>query len=226
MIDADPQSSLTFYLGHEVQDTQPSLLEVLQKQVSVKDGIYDLQYSNLWIIPADDALDKVQAFLSQSGVMGATLLRRRLKEVANLFEVCIIDAPPQRSHICVTAIGAADGLLIPAEASSKGVNSLLRTLELVSELQEEEAFRGITLGVIPFRDRWIGGTQAKRSKRSIEAMKKTEVVVLPSILESERFKQAIDQGATLSELGQSELEYPFEKVIELMRQQWQTQLTG
>lgn len=218
MVDADPQSSLTFYLGHEVEDTQPTLLEVLQKEVVVKDGIYALQYKNLWAIPADDALDRVQAYLSQSGVMGATLLKRRLKEVKSLFDVCIVDSPPQRSHICVTAMCAADVLIIPAEASSKGVNSLLRTMELVSELEEEEAFTGETLGFIPFRDRWIGKTQANRSKRSIEAMSKTELSVLPSILESERYKQAVDQGVMLSEMGHSDLEYPFEKIIELIGQ--------
>lgn len=31
MIDADPQANLTFYLGHEVQQNQPTLLEVLKK---------------------------------------------------------------------------------------------------------------------------------------------------------------------------------------------------
>lgn len=32
MVDADPQSNLTFYLGHEVEENQPTLLEVLKNR--------------------------------------------------------------------------------------------------------------------------------------------------------------------------------------------------
>ena len=84
---------------------------------------------NLWLIPADDALDKAQEFLSGSG-MSAVLLGKRIKTVDELFQYCIIDAPPQRSQLSLTTIGAADYVIVPAEASPKGVNSLLQTLEL------------------------------------------------------------------------------------------------
>lgn len=214
MIDADPQSSLTFYLGHEVQPNQPTLLEVLKKQVRVEDGIYEAG-ENFWLIPSDEALDNAQDFLSGSG-MGAVVLGKRLKEVADLFSVCIIDAPPQRSQICLTTIGAANLVLIPAEASSKGLNSLIRTLELVKELQEMDAFTGSVLGILPFRDRWTGRTQAHQSRKSIEGMREVagDIPILPSILESEQYKKAIDQGKTLPEVGYTQLEYPFQQIIE------------
>jgi chromosome partitioning protein len=214
MIDADPQASLTFYLGHEVQPNQPTLLEVLKKQVRVEDGIYEAG-ENLWLIPSDEALDNAQDFLSGSG-MGAVVLGKRLKEVADLFSVCIIDAPPQRSQICLTTIGAANHILIPAEASSKGLNSLIRTLELVKELQEMDAFTGSVLGILPFRDRWTGRTQAHQSRKSIEGMREVAggIPILPSILESEQYKKAIDQGKTLAAMGYTQLEYPFQQIVE------------
>lgn len=216
MIDADPQSSLTFYLGHEVQPNQPTLLEVLKKLVPVEDGIYEVQ-ENLWLIPSDDALDNAQDYLSSSG-MGAIVLGKRLKEVADLFQFCLIDAPPQRSQICLTTVGAADYVLIPAEASSKGVNSLIRTLDLIQELKDMDAFEGSILGVLPFRDRWTGRTQANQSKKSIETMREIagKMVILPSILESEQFKKAIDQGKLLKDLGYPNLEHPFQQIIQLL----------
>ncbi|HAG83023.1 MAG TPA: hypothetical protein DCL61_18140, partial [Cyanobacteria bacterium UBA12227] len=58
----------------------------------------------------------------------------------DLFDVCIIDSPPQRTQICLTTVVAADELLIPAEASSKGLHSLVRTLQLVDELRAVDAF--------------------------------------------------------------------------------------
>lgn len=53
VIDADPQANLTFYLGQEVEENEPSLLEVLTGQVSTEDGIYPTRYPNLFVIPAD-----------------------------------------------------------------------------------------------------------------------------------------------------------------------------
>jgi chromosome partitioning protein len=216
MVDADPQASLTFYLGQEVQPHQPTLLEVLKKEVSIEDGIYEIT-PHLWLIPADDALDKAQEFLAGSG-MSALVLGKRLQAVSGLFQFCIIDAPPQRSQLALTTIGAADHLVITAEASSKGVNSLLRTLELAYELRDIDAFTGVVLGVLPFRDRWFGKTQAKQSLKSIQAMQEIagEIPVLPSILESEQFKKAIDQNKLPSELDYSKLEYPFEEIIKLL----------
>ena len=47
-------------------------------------------------------------------------LRNRLKEVRDLFDICIIDSLPQKSQICLTAMVTADELVLLVEASSKG----------------------------------------------------------------------------------------------------------
>ncbi|MBD2105074.1 AAA family ATPase [Leptolyngbya sp. FACHB-261] len=217
MIDADPQANLTFYLGHEATANSPTLFEVLTRQVAAQDSIYPSRYERLSLIPADDGLNKAQEHLSTSG-MGAVVLKRRLEPIAAAFDYCIIDSPPQRSQICMTVVGASNLLLVPAEASTKGVNSLLRSLELIEELRDVNAFMGTVLGVIPFRDKWIGLNQARDSREAIEAMRQIvgDTQVLPSILESERYKQAIRQGQLLSELGAADLETPFRKILTLL----------
>ena len=37
-VDADPQANLTFYLGHEVLADDPTLFEVLTREVQIEDG--------------------------------------------------------------------------------------------------------------------------------------------------------------------------------------------
>jgi chromosome partitioning protein len=215
MIDADPQHNLTTYLGVELQPNQPTLLECLKKSVPVEEGIYPIEGNeNLFLIPADDQLDTVQDYLSSSGV-GATLLSRRLEPISNAFKVCIIDSPPQRSQICLSVIGAADLLIIPAEASVKGYGSLVRTLDLLHTLQDVRATNAKVLGVLPFRDRWIGFNQTSESRLAVEGMR-DEVgaeLILPSIRESERYKQAINQRQSLVDMGYSDLEHPFEILV-------------
>ena len=216
LIDADPQHNLTTYMDLELQANQPTLLEFLKKSVSAEDSIYpSAGNDNLFLIPADDQLDTVQDYLSNSGV-GATLLKRRLEPVAEAFKVCIIDAPPQRSQICLTVLGAADALIIPAEASVKGYGSLVRTLDLLRNLQDVGATEAQVMGILPFRDRWIGNAQTQESRAAVTGMCEEvgEELILPSIRESERYKQAINRRSTLSDMGYIELEYPFEVLIE------------
>lgn len=216
-IDCDPQANLTFYLNHEVSPSQPSLLEVLTGQVKTEEGIYPTSYDNLFLIPADRGLFKVSDYLSSSGT-GAFILKLRLKAVQDLFDYVLIDVQPSRSQICLSAVGASDFILIPAEAGTKGVNSLIDTLDFLQEQANLMAFTGKVLGVIPFRDRWVGRTQTLESKENIEAMKQFagDIPILPSILESEQFKRAIRQGKLLSEIGQKDLQYPFEQIIEAL----------
>jgi chromosome partitioning protein len=214
-VDADPQANLTFYLGHEVQLDEPSLFEVLTKQVEVEDGVYSTQYDNLFVMPADRSLFKVSDFLSSSGA-GAFILKQRLRKISDMFDVVLIDVQPSRSQLCLSAVGASDHVLIPVEANVKGVNSLVDTLDFLNEQAELEAFTGSVLGIIPFRDRWVGNTQTLEGRQNIAAMKEFagQAPILASIRESEKFKNAIRQGKLLSDLGQPDLQYPFEQIVE------------
>lgn len=216
-IDADPQANLTFYLGHEVQPDEPSLFEVLTKQVDVEDGIYETQYSNLFVIPADRSLFKVSDFLSSSGA-GAFILKQRLRKIQDLFDYVLIDVQPSRAQICLSAVGASNAVIIPVEANVKGVNSLVDTLDFLSEQGDLEAFTGRVIGIVPFRDRWVGNTQTLEGRQNIEAMKEfaEDIPVLASIRESEKFKNATRQGKLLSDIGYPDLQYPFEQIVEAL----------
>ncbi len=218
LVDADPQSSLTTFVGHKVKKNQPTLLEVLKGVVNVTDGIYATEFSNLFLIPSDGGLDSVQDFLSGSGC-GAYILQQQLEPIAKTFKFCIIDSPPQRSQLCLTTIGASDALILPMEATTKGYSSLLRTMELLEILKKTKVFRGEILGVIPFRDKWVGQYRTKQSQRTINAMAELvgAEIMLPTIRESEQFKSAINQKLTLNELGYKDLEYPFEILINKIR---------
>ena len=217
VVDADPQANLTFYLNHEVQSDDPSLFEVLTREVTIEDGIYETQYENLFIVPADTGLFKVSDRLSSSGA-GAFALRRCLKDVADIFDFVLIDVQPSRSQISLTAAGASNHVLIPVEANVKGVNSLVETLAFLDEQADIEAFNGQVLGIVPFRDRWVGNTQTKESRENVAAMKEFagDVPVLASIRESEKYKNAIRTGQLLSDIGQPDLQYPFEQITEAL----------
>lgn len=218
VVDADPQANLTFYLNHELQPDEPSLFEVLTREVQMEDGIYETSYKNLFVVPADTGLFKVSDRLSSSGA-GAFALKRCLKSVSDMFDYALIDVQPSRSQISLTAAGASNYVLIPVEANVKGVNSLVETLAFLDEQADIEAFSGKVLGIVPFRDRWVGNTQTLDSRQNIEAMKEFagDVPVLASIRESEKYKNAIRNGKLLTDIGQPDLQYPFDQITEALK---------
>lgn len=214
MIDCDPQHSLTFFAGCEIEDTDPTLLEVLKGVVPPDEAIYDVD--GLLIIPADHGLEAARPWLMQSG-MSATVLNTRLRKLAKgTADLCIIDSPPQRTDLSTTALGAADKLIIPAECNPKGLNSVLSTLDAIAQLSDLGAFTGEILGILPFRDQWVGATRTKTSRTFLSSLEELvpDIPVLPTIRESDKFKRALDEGSTPADLGKPDLEYPFEMIVE------------
>ena len=215
--DLDPQANLTFFLEYKLALTDPSAYELLTGESPVKECIYwSHKNHNIHLIPADDGLTKAQEYLATSGI-SALILKSRLSSLRDEFRFIIVDSPPSRTQLALTAIGAADYLLIPVETHAKGINSLLRTLELVDGLNALQPHDQIkVLGIVPFRDRWIGCNQQKQSCDAIAAIREIaierKILVFASILESERYKQGLDKGVLLDELGYPQLLHPFEQI--------------
>lgn len=229
-VDADPQSSLTSFLGVKVERHTPTLLEIItqpEEKTPIVDAIAavpDVQVgertisnANLFLIPSDDELENANYKLASSG-MSLFVLRNRLSKIVDNFGVVIVDPPPERSHLAQTSLGAGDKWVIPAEANVKGVQSLVRTLALVQEFQSALNY-GSLIGVVPFRARWTGVNPTRVTKNSIDAMRQIigDELMLPHVLESDVFKNAINLRVSPSDLGQSALEYSTEVLAQRLK---------
>ena len=230
LVDADPQSSLTSFLGVQVEQNTPTLLEVItqpEESTPIVDAILpvpdtqlaerSVSNTNLFVIPSDDGLESANYKLASSG-LSLFVLRNRLAKIANNFGAIIVDPPPERSHLAQTSLGAGDRWIIPAEANVKGVQSLFRTLALVQEFQSVLSY-GSLLGVVPFRARWTGINPTKATKTSIDAMRQIvgDELVLPHILESDVYKNAINLRVSPTDLGQPALEYAIEVIAQKLK---------
>lgn len=229
-IDADPQASLSTFLGIEDTD-RPTLLEVLTRphdKVPLYTAIHEIpDCENLFLIPANDELENANHSLAASG-MSISVLKKRLYQIGeqvesqdkviNNFGVIIIDPPPERSHLALTSLGCANYCVIPAEANVKGVKSLQRTKELIESCAALVPDNRL-LGVIPFRARWVGRNPTKTTRDTIELMRSIagKDKVLPHILESDVYKKAINEQLLPSDFGDSDLEYPLNTLINLMK---------
>jgi chromosome partitioning protein len=165
---------------------------------------------NLFLIPSDRALVNAQHYLASSANC-SRVLKKRLQPVMNDFGLIVIDSPPQKNHINLTAIGAADVVIIPAEAVAKGIGSLTETWALLEECREGDAFDGQIIGVLPFRARVVGVQLTGEASESLSAMRSfSGDVVLPAVVESVIYQRAINYGKLPSEVNaaKAELEQP------------------
>jgi chromosome partitioning protein len=229
-VDADPQASLSTFLGIETTD-RPTLLEVLTRtedKLPIYTAIHEVPNAdNLFLIPADDELENANHSLAASA-MSIGVLRRRLYEsdsgvqgkdrIVNNFGIIIVDPPPERSHLALTSLGCADYSVIPAEANIKGVKSLQRTKELIESCAHLMP-KNQLLGVIPFRAKWVGLNPTKTTRETISLMETIigKDKVLPHVLESDIYKKAIDEQVLPRDLDGASLEYPIISLISLLK---------
>lgn len=229
-VDADPQASLTAFLGVDPGD-RPSLIDVFtkpEKRLKLLSAIHTVPGDdNLFLIPATEDLESANHFLAASG-KSVPVLRNRLyqvgvdipaeERVVNNFGVIIIDPPPERSHLALTSLGAGNAWVVPAEANVKGVQSLVRTLQLIQDYQTE-APQGFLAGVIPFRGKWVGLNPTATTKSSMKVMEEIAGAekMLPNLLESDVYKRAINDQVLPRDLGQPGLEYPLITLIQRIK---------
>lgn len=226
LVDADPQATLSLFLLQEpLSNTAPTLLEVLQGKVLCRDAIYPTRHARLFLMPADRGLRQAEKVLIDSG-MGALVLGMRLEELQGVFDVVIVDAPPQLSQIVRTATGAATELLVPVEVATKGTKSLDDTLNFIAELKQFRAFHGRVLAAVPFRARWVGNSPTRVCQTNLDAIRaicdEAGIVCSMPILESTRYPAALDADALVAgsyKVGQQELllEEPFAQIADLIQ---------
>jgi chromosome partitioning protein len=146
-IDLDPQGNLSDYFDLPT-DVEPTIADVLSGRAAATDAIHQD------IIPAN--LSLAEAELMLGGKMGRELtLRRALGDLAERYDVILIDCPPSLGLLTVNALVAADRALITAEAqyfALQGVEQAIEVVELAREsLNPQLTLLGILLNLADMR---------------------------------------------------------------------------
>jgi chromosome partitioning protein len=185
-VDLDPQGNLSDYF--DLATGEPTIADVLCGRSQAADAVRgDL-------IPANLTLAEVELLLA--GKMGRELrLRRALTELADDYELILIDCPPSLGLLTVNALVAADWALISAEAqyfALRGVEQAMEVVELARDtLNAKLSVLGLLLNRANMRTIHSRGTL--RSLREGYGEKVFETVIRSSIAyaESARLSRSI-----------------------------------
>jgi len=194
-VDLDPQGNLSEYFDCCTRGAATTA-DVLCGRSSARDAI------RRDLIPADLALAEAELLLG--GKMGREVaLRRALRDVADDYEVILIDCPPSLGLLTVNALVAASRVLITAEAqyfAVQGVDQSMEVVELAREtLNPQLLLLGVLLNLADMRTLHSRGALASLKERYDEQVFAT--VVRASIAYAESAKRAtsiLDHRADLA----------------------------
>ena len=148
LIDSDPQGTIGYYFGIVPDDNYYALV--------AQDARWD---DILWRIPAEQyeppntqAIGMIDLVTGNKGsrnvfldVRNSAALKQRLHEVADRYDLCIIDTAPTPSLAMSLIYEATDGIIYPTELSRLSLQSLLNSLQVNHGAE--------VLGVIPTKTR-------------------------------------------------------------------------
>jgi chromosome partitioning protein len=153
LIDCDPQGNAS--RGLAVNASPPLLYEVLRGEATLVDCVRPTGFPGLDIVPSNRDLVGVEVeFVGQSG------WERRLSDAIDSIEgydLVLLDCPPSLGHLTISALTAADGVLIPLQCeyfALEGIGELLATLKRVRQtLNPDLEITGIVLTMFDERTR-------------------------------------------------------------------------
>jgi len=190
LVDLDVQGHVAPSLGMEKEPGLFNLI-VLEKPLS---SLLRQARPNLWVLPSNKRTDKAKRDLVSMNFRERVLVNA-LEEVQEDYDVVLIDCAPSLDVLHVSALVAADWLLVPTKLdylAVDGVNEILRSL---AEIQRA-GLGGRFYGVLPtFYDRVTRET-LEQLKELVEAFGDK---VLPPIPVDTKLREAPLYGQTIWE---------------------------
>jgi chromosome partitioning protein len=150
VIDADQQATATEGAGLDpitVQDERRGLEDVLFGETPIRDAI--VSRGRFDILPCTIALAEAQIKILLDPDNGRYVLRERLETVQHQYDFVLIDCPPELALITVTALIAADQVLIPTKASRYDVRGIPLIIDTIAKIKRRQNPALSILGILP-----------------------------------------------------------------------------
>jgi chromosome partitioning protein len=194
LVDLDPQACLTYSLGVDADNLDHTIHDCFVRSVEAADVI--TKVGEMVLLPASiDLAGSEVHLLGRTGREFA--LRKILEPIRDDYDVVLIDCPPSLGVLTITALTAADEVLIPMQCealSQRGVAQLIETINDVREFTNPD-LRIAGVVATMFDGRTLEG---RRVLEDVAA--RTGLAVLePPVPRSVRFAEAPASGRSIFE---------------------------
>jgi chromosome partitioning protein len=135
LIDLDPQAHASSSLGFMPSEVKRDVYETLVGEAHLRELVAETALQYLELVPTTSALVGAEIELA-SAESRERRLAQRIQEMANEYQVILIDTPPSLGLLTLNALVASDSLLIPLQCeylALEGLAALMGTIDLVRE---------------------------------------------------------------------------------------------
>ncbi|WP_142846724.1 AAA family ATPase [Telmatospirillum sp. J64-1] len=151
VVDCDAQASATIHLGVYPADRdalKATLTHVLFHKTRIEHAIISVCDDSMDLLPSSISLARADSEIN-SRANGSLLLRARINEIKDRYDFILLDCPPHLSQITVSALNAADLVLIPSQTETLSLMGIPQLLETLADVQSlvNPAIR--VLGILP-----------------------------------------------------------------------------
>jgi len=132
IVDADPQGNSTSGLGVDKQSLTTTLYDVLFSRAEANQTIRQLDFKNLFLLPANAQLAAAEVELVP--VMQRELQLKRVLDSLN-YDYLFIDCPPSLGLLSVNALAAAGEVMIPVQSEYYALEGLSQLLSVIQQVK-------------------------------------------------------------------------------------------
>lgn len=160
LVDADPQASLTTWMGWQDQDSLSATLSTLltqymeDKNINTKECILNHKEENIDLIPSSIELAKIEVDL-MSTMSREYALKNCLAEVKDNYDFILIDCMPSLGMMTINSLACADKVIIPVQPhylAAKGMTDLLSTISKIrKQINPQLKIDGLLLTLVDNR---------------------------------------------------------------------------
>jgi chromosome partitioning protein len=166
IIDLDPQSNATKYLGLYYPNSKGSYELLKGEDV----GVTITKYENLWLVPANiNLIASESEILADTKKARETRLKKWLNKSQEAFDYVLIDCPPSLGMISINALAASNYVLVPLKIDKFSLDGFEYLISSVNSVKEEFNESLNLLGVFITMDR------ATRINREVKGELKEEL---------------------------------------------------
>ena len=136
LIDSDPQGNASSGVGVRKSQLSSSTYDVLIGRCSPSAAIQQTEFKNLDVMPATMSLAGAEFELADV-VKRESRLKTAVEEVADKYDIIIIDCPPSLGMLTINALVASDGAVLPMQCeyfSLEGLSQMMMTIKQVKKL--------------------------------------------------------------------------------------------
>lgn len=156
LIDLDIQSNATNWtLPNRDMEAVDSADVILYDDVSIEDAAQRSPMGFDVVACSEDMGEALRYMFNREEDLGIGLLRRKIRELSSRsskppYDYVLIDTPPSKGPLPVSALAASSGVIIPITMESMAIEGLGQFLDTIREVRESGANPNLeTIGIVP-----------------------------------------------------------------------------